>query len=91
METQARDMGAEMKIGTRVVDKYGMKGTVVKLYDDFSAISASCLSCTGERWLAGQAIPFEDFELIQVWASVDLDAGGRIWSPVSRLTKAGGN
>lgn len=78
-----------MKIGTRVVDKYGMRGAVVKLYDDFSAIDAFCLSCTGMKWLAEQKNLFYDHELDQIWASVDLDAGGRIWAPVSRLTKAG--
>lgn len=75
-----------MKLGDRVRDRYGCPGTVRQLFDDFSAISASCNSLTGAEWLAAQNIPIPEEKLSEMWASVLCDTGGSIWSPVSLLT-----
>jgi hypothetical protein len=73
-----------MKIGTRVADRYGEVGRITKLYDDFSAVAASCLTMTGYEWLAAQDLPFPDKALTEIWAEVTMDRGS-IWSPISYL------
>lgn len=75
-----------MRNGTRVTDRYGFSGAVRQIYDDFSAISASCESMKGHEWLEQQAIPIPSECLAEQWASVNMEGGGSIWSPVSMLT-----
>jgi len=78
-----------MKVGDRVSDRYGEVGTISQLYDDFSAISRSCVSMTGDEWLAAQERPFAKEHLKEMWASIvygfNGDDGAR-WSPLSLLT-----
>lgn len=74
-----------MKIGSRVTTRHGYTGVVVRMYDDFSAVSASCVSMSGTDWLAQQIIPFTEDELAEAWYSVACDDGGSVWSPKSLL------
>lgn len=75
-----------MKIGDRVTDRYGWQGKVIRFYDDFSAIAASCLTMTGQEWLAMQEQPIPEACLKERWVGVEIDCGGAIWSPESLLT-----
>lgn len=75
-----------LSIGTIVLEQYGRTGKVVKVYDDFSACAASCRTMTGDEWLAEQTIPFTDEQLDEVWYEVEIEVGGSVWSPRSRLT-----
>lgn len=73
-------------IGSRVTEiKYGYTGRVVQMYDDFSAVSASCCSMTGEEWLDRQTIPFTEEARSERWFTVECDGGGAIWAPESHL------
>lgn len=74
-----------IKIGTLVQDQYGNIGRVTKFYDDFSAISASCLTMTGDEWLERQNIPFKSDHLTEMWCRVTIRTGGSCWSPLSCL------
>lgn len=74
-------------VGSVVADRYGEVGRVDRLYDDFSACAMSCLTMTGEEWLQEQEVPFTTDHLDEVWAGVNLEAGGSIWSPLSLLTE----
>lgn len=76
-----------MKIGTAVLDRRGESGKISRFYDDFSAIAASCVTITGEEWLAKQDFPFTPEHLTERWAGVRMDSGGSIWSPLSLLTE----
>ena len=75
-----------MKLGDRVSDRHGNIGVIRRVYDDFSAVAASCRTMTGEEWLAAQEIPFSAEHLEETWFSVEFpNGGGSVWSPQSQL------
>ena len=76
----------EISVGDRVRDQYGEVGTIVRQWDDFSAIRLSDLSANADGWLAEQNRPFSCEELQEPWYSVAIEPRGEIWSPQSRLT-----
>jgi hypothetical protein len=75
-----------MKVGERVITRYGEQGVVKRMYDDFSACGASFVSMSGADWLEAQTIPFTDDQLKECWFSVSVDDGGAVLSPKSLLT-----
>ena len=76
-----------MKIGAYMKNQHGIEGRVHRIFDDFSAVAACCISMTGEQWLAEQSIPFTKEQLAEPWAELrcDGDTGG-VWAPFSCLT-----
>jgi calcineurin-like phosphoesterase len=72
-------------IGSSVQDVHGNRGLVVRMYDDFSAVGASCLTMSGGEWLARQAVAFTSDEQAEPWYRVECDDGGSVWSCGSRL------
>jgi len=70
----------------RVITKDGEHGVVVRLYDDFTAVSKSCKSIVGRDWLLSQIVPFTDENLKEMWVEVQIDEKGTIWCPSSMVT-----
>lgn len=81
------------KIGDRVSTRYKEHGigTISQIYDDFSACALSCITMTGDEWLAAQEIPFTEEQLKEQWYAVSYKFGdfdeGACWSPESLLTR----
>lgn len=75
-------------IGASVIDRWGHRGKVSAMYDDFSACSAHFICDTPLDWLIAQERPFTKEHLAEMWYSVVIDleeGGGAICSPESEL------
>lgn len=73
--------------GTRVRDRHGHEGVIARLYDDFSAVAASCLTMTGDEWFAQQDPPLPESVKAEPWANVHVEPAGAVWCPLSTLTE----
>lgn len=68
------------------IDRHGDVCVVTRLFDDFSACAASCMTMTGDEWFARQEPPLPASVRDEMWAECYYpDSGGSGWSPVSLL------
>jgi hypothetical protein len=71
-------------IGTRVVSHHGYEGVVSRVFDDLTAIEF-ILGGRAKNWVSAQDPPITQAERVERWYEVQVEGGGSLWSPESRL------